>query len=189
MKTIKFKVEGTTPLMMNNPQTVNPFNSYTVALKELTAKRKKTEDDMENIFRLKFLASLYVDNDGHYIIPADHFHRSVISAAKEQKMGTKFMQSLFIYQDCLLDFPEKAMTPEQLWAEKSHVDVRDCVVQRARITACRAIFNKWSATVECWYDETQIDEADIVRFFNIAGIRHGIGTYRAKFGKFKAEKI
>ena len=42
MKTLRFKVVGTQPLMLNNNQTVNPFNEYAKKLKEFTSKRKKT---------------------------------------------------------------------------------------------------------------------------------------------------
>jgi len=49
MKKIKFQIEGTQPLMLNNNQVVNPFNKYTKMLKPLTAKKKKTEADMTAI--------------------------------------------------------------------------------------------------------------------------------------------
>lgn len=190
MKTIKFRIEGTQPLMTNNPQTVNPFNEYTKALKVLTAKRKRTEDDQLKIFRLKFAASLYIKGDGTYYIPCDHFHKSVCDAAKEQKMGTKFKQSFFVYTDCPLEFPDKDKDPDRLFDEcKQYVDVRDAGIKGDRIPACRAIFPRWSTTVECFYDESQIDESDIIRFMEIAGLRKGVGTYRIKFGRFKATKI
>lgn len=188
MKKLTFKVEGTQPLMLNNAQVVNPFNKYTVALKPLTAKKKKTEEDMEQIYKLQFESSLYIKN-GVYIIPADHFWKSVCTAAKEQKLGKKFEQSFQIYDDCVLNFPEKDMTPAELFAEKSHVDIRDGVIMgRSRVPVCRAIFPKWSTLVEAWYDETQIDEKDIVMIFEIAGLRYGVGTYRQRFGKFTAKK-
>lgn len=188
MKKVVFKVVGTQPLMLNNSQVVNPFNKYTLALKPLTAKKKKTEDDMNEIYRLQFESSLYMKGDT-YIIPGDHFWKSVCCAAKEQKLGKKFEQSFQIMEDCVLEFPEKNMTPKELYDEKSHVDVRDCVIMgRSRVPACRAIFVEWSTTVECWYDEKQLDEKDIVAIMEIAGLRYGVGTYRKKYGRFSAEK-
>ena len=44
---------GVCPLMLNNPQTVNPMNEYSKALKELTSKRSKTDSDQNEIFHLK----------------------------------------------------------------------------------------------------------------------------------------
>ena len=82
------------------------------------------------------------------------------------------------------------MTPKELYDEKSHVDIRDGVIMgRSRVPVCRAIFVEWSTTVECWYDETQLDKADIIRVFDIAGLRYGVGTYRKKYGRFSAKEI
>lgn len=186
---IKFRFEGTQPLMLNNAQTVNPFNEYTKKLKPLTAKRNKTEEDDLEICRLKFNASLYFDNNGRYIIPANNVWKSICTAAKELKMGPRFEKSFMVYQDSLLDFPEKDMTPDELWKEGSHVDIRDCSVKKNRINACRAIFTQWAIDVECMFDESQINKEDVLHVVNIAGLRYGIGTYRLKFGRFKATEI
>ena len=56
MKSIKFRITGTCPLMLNNPQTVNPMNEYSKALKELTSKRTKTDEDQNEIFHLKYIS-------------------------------------------------------------------------------------------------------------------------------------
>lgn len=41
MKTISFKLVGVSPLMLNNPRTVSPFDAYTKEIATLTSKRKK----------------------------------------------------------------------------------------------------------------------------------------------------
>lgn len=41
MKTISFKLVGVSPLMLNNPRTVSPFDAYSKQISGLTAKRKK----------------------------------------------------------------------------------------------------------------------------------------------------
>lgn len=189
MKKIKLHIEGTQPLMLNNNQVVNPFNRYTKMLKPLTAKKKKSEDDMVEIYRLQFESSLYMKGDV-YIIPSDHFWKSVCSAAKEEKKGKKFEQSFNIFEDCVLDFPEKNMSPDELYKNGEHVDIRIGVLNgRSSVPVCRAIFNEWKTIVDCFYDETQIDKDDILRFFDIAGKRYGIGTYRKKFGRFSVKEI
>ncbi len=188
MKTIKFKVTGTTALMLNNPQTVNPFNEYSKLLKPLTSKRTKTEDDLMEISRIKFLSSLYVNN-GVYIIPAQHFEKSVIEAAKERKLGKKFERSFRIFNDCPLDFKDKDKTPDQLYEIGIYVDVRSVGIKNVKITTTRAIIPEWSSTVECFYDETQIDEKDISEMFAISGLRYGIGTYRRLYGKYEIKKM
>lgn len=187
MKTLKFKVTGTTALMLNNPQTVNPFNEYSKQLKPLTSKRTKTEDDLMEISRIKFLSSLYV-NGGVYIIPSHHFEQSIIEAAKERKLGKKFERSFRIFNDCPLDFKDKDKTPEELYGLGFYVDIRAVGIKNVKITTTRAIIPEWSTVVECFYDETQIDEKDIIEIFTIAGLRYGVGTYRRLYGKYEIKK-
>lgn len=189
MKSIKLSIKGTQPLMLSNNQVVNPFNKYTKLLKPLTSKKKKTEEDMIEIYRLQFESSLYMNGDV-YIIPLDHFWKSVCTAAKEQKLGKKFEQSLHIFEDCVLDFPEKDMSPDELYKEGSHVDIRVGVIGgRSSVPVCRAIFAEWSTTLECYYDDSQLDKDEILRFFEIAGLRYGVGTYRKKYGRFSVKEI
>ena len=188
-KRAKFKVTGVTPLMHNNPQTVNPLNDYAKKLKVLTSKRTKTEDDLEEISHIKFLSCLYQNQDGVYIIPAEHFERSIINSAKERKLGKKFEQSFHIFSDVALDFKDKDKTPEELYQIGSYLDIRIVGIKNSKITTTRAIFNEWSATVECDFDETQIDERDLIEVFTNAGLRHGIGTFRRNFGKYSIQKI
>ncbi|MGM9733844.1 MAG: hypothetical protein ACI3YT_06965, partial [Prevotella sp.] len=180
MKTLKFKIVGTQPLMLNNNQTVNPFNEYAKKLKEFTSKRKKTEEDMMALYGLQFESSLYLASDKKtYIIPADHFWKSVCTAAKEVKLGKKFEQSFQIFDDCVLDFPEKSLSPVELYEEGSHVDIRvGTIMGKSKVPVCRAIFNDWQTEVTCHFDESQIDEKDIIKMFEVAGLRYGVGTYR-----------
>ena len=189
MKKIRVKIEGTQPLMLNNNQVVNPFNKYTKMLKPLTSKKKKTDEDMVEIYRLQFESSLYMKGDT-YIIPLDHFWKSVCTAAKEQKLGKRFEQSLQIFEDSVLDFPEKEMSPDELYKDGTHVDIRVGVIGgRSSVPVCRAIFNEWSTTVEAYFDESQLDKEEVLRFFEIAGQRYGVGTYRKKFGRFSVKEI
>ena len=187
MKVLRFKVKGTTALMLNNPQTVNPFNEYSRLLKPITSKRTKTEDDLMEISRIKFLSSLYVNN-GVYVIPSQHFEQSVVNAAKERKLGKKIERSFRIFSDCPIDFKDKDKTPDQLYEIGSYVDIRAVGIKNVKITTTRAIIPEWSTTVDCYYDESQLDEKDIKELFDIAGQRYGVGTYRSLYGKFEIIK-
>lgn len=187
MKSIKFRIIGTMPLMLNNPRTVNPFDEYSKAMKEITAKRKKTDDDQEQLMKLKFLASLYVNNKGEYFIPSEHI--AMIAAAKEKKLGAKFVRSMQVVGDSILHFKDDKKTPEQLYELGIYTDVRAVGIMKAKVITARAIIPEWSFDTEIWYDESQLDESDIVSAVEIGGLRYGVGTYRKRFGRFKAEKI
>lgn len=188
MKQLKLKITGTTPLMLNNPQTVNPFNEYSKLLKPLTSKRTKTEEDLMEISRIKFLSCLYVNN-GAYVIPSCHFENSVINAAKERKLGKKFERSFHIFNDCPLDFKDKNKSPEQLYEIGKYVDIRAVGIKNVKITTTRAIISEWGSMIDCYYDESQLDEKEVIEIFDIAGLRYGVGTYRRMYGHFKVEEI
>lgn len=190
MKKLVFEVKGTTPLMLGNPQTVNPFNDYAKAIKEITAKRKKTEEDTLELFRLKWLSSVYWNAEIGYYIPSSHFLKTIESAAKEMKMGKKIIQSLIIPEDSVLEFKHSGIEPKDLYnSNPEYIDIRDGVIQRARVSVVRMIVNSWKTKVALWFDENQLDEGDIVRFFENAGLRFGVGTYRQRYGKFVVKKL
>lgn len=187
MKTIKFQITGETALMLNNPQTVNPVNEYSKLLKPLTSKRTKTDDDQEEISKIKFQASLYRTKDGVYYIPATHFEQSLVSAAKERKLGAKFERNVRIFADCPLEFKDKNKSPEELYNIGTYVDVRAVGIKGVKIVTTRAIFPEWSTSVEVMFDETQVNEKEVRDVMEIAGQRYGVGTYRRLYGRFTAK--
>ena len=113
MKTISFKLVGVSPLMLNNPRTVSPFDDYAKAISSLTSKRRKTEEDQLEICRLKFLASLYLNTKGEYYIPSSHIMQAVKCAAKEIRLGAKVERSL------------RMICPGGSWSGRRGVSVRD----------------------------------------------------------------
>ena len=191
MKTIKFEMMGICPLMLNNAEIVNPFSSIAKQLKKLTSKRTKTDEDQEEIMHLKFLASVYLNNKGQYILPANMIMACIVSAAKERKNGAKFYRSAFVRNDALLQFPENGCTPEELYqnfAEK-YVDIRPVGIKGSKIPASRFIIPEWSVEVEMDYDESMINDEEMWDAIETAGLRYGIGTYRQRYGRFEARLI
>lgn len=191
MQSIKFRMTGVCPLMLNNPQTVNPMNEYAKALKELTSKRSKTDDDQNEIFHLKFLASCYVNNKGQYIIPANMIFKSFESGAKENKLGAKFRQSVFVTEDCLLKFDENGCNPEELWQNWSekYVDIRPVGIQKQKIVTARMIVPEWSLEGELEFDESQLNKSEVWLAMTNAGLRYGIGTYRQCYGRYDVVEV
>lgn len=185
MQSISFRIEGTSPLMVNNPRTVNPFDEYSKLLKPLTSKRTKSDEDMLEISRIKFLASLYRDQyDKKYILPAQNFEQSVIEAARERKLGKKFERSFRVFDDAELVFPDMYKTPQELYELGIYVDVRAVGIKDVKIPTTRAIFPEWSASFIAYYDETQLNESEVRECIEVAGLRYGVGTYRRKYGRY-----
>lgn len=201
MRVIKFHVTGTCPLMLNNPATVNPLNKFSKALKPLTSKRVKTDENQAELAKLKFFASLYADKPigldgkwenevGRYILPADHFWRAIQCAGQENKIGKKIERSLEVWHDAVLEFPDKDKSPKQLYEiGEPYVDTRAVGIKNVKIITTRALIPNWSCDVDIMYDETQLNKKEIINAFQVAGLRYGVGTYRRKFGRFEIKEI
>ncbi len=69
---IKANLIGISTLLMHNGRLANPTDKWTKALKEVTSKKKKTEEDHLEIKKMEWRASLYMDEDETFVgIPSD----------------------------------------------------------------------------------------------------------------------
>ena len=189
METITLKIQGTSALMLNAPTTVNPFSEFSKMLKPLTSKRTKTDDDLLEISRIKFLASFYIEN-GRYVLPAQNVEQSVIEAARERKLGKKFERSFRIYDTPDLHFEDEDKTPEELYEIGKYVDVRPVGIQKVKIPTTRVIIpTPWHVIVNCVYDPDVLNHDEVIQCAQIAGLRYGVGTYRRCYGRYSIEEI
>lgn len=189
MRTIQFKITGASPLLMHDDKTANPLNEYSKKLKALTSKRKKTDDDLLEIARIEWEASLYYTKQKGYFIKGDCFAASFLEAAKSKKLGTAFKQAVSIPDDPMLVFPHMKLTPDKLFDKLQYVDMRTVKVMRNKVMRCRPIFNDWSCEVTVFFDETRLDELEIEQIVAHAAQYIGVCDYRPKYGRFTAERI
>ena len=63
MRTVRMTLVGTQTLMMSNPVMANPLHPLARKVSAVAAKRKKTEEDHLEIQYLKWLGSLYFDDE------------------------------------------------------------------------------------------------------------------------------
>lgn len=189
MKTLRFKITGASPLLMHDDKTANPLNEYSKKMKAITSKRKKTDDDLLELAKIEWEASLYYTEDKGYFIKGDCFAASFLAAAKSKKLGTAFKQSVSIPEDPMLVFPQMKLSPDKLFEKSQYVDMRTVKVMRNKVMRCRPIFNEWSCEVMLFYDETRLDEAEIEQIVEYAAQYIGVCDYRPKYGRFTAERI
>src|SRR3546814_19161856 len=85
MEIFKQKFVGKSPLMMHPDRLANPQNPATKAHKELTGKRKKTDDDHLAIAKSEFIAGAYWDEKEGFYIPGQNFDATFRS--EERRVG------------------------------------------------------------------------------------------------------
>jgi hypothetical protein len=192
MKQINIRLQGVSPLLQSNDRLADPLNPLTIKHKELTSKRKKTEDDHWLIARSQWEGLLYWNDAVGVIMPTQNIRAAMIGGGKLNKLGMALKRGTIMFDDYVpLDYGKK-LTIEQLW-EGDYKDVRSVVVSQARVMAYRPKFPQWSLSVNFQYDENVLDENQIMQSLDNAGQFIGIGGFRPEkggpFGRFTVSKL
>lgn len=191
--------KGTRPLVMHNGQSASPLHPYSKAMKTISSKRKKTDDDHEELARLGFESSLYYDpplvpngaNDGGGIgpyIPIQNLYISLIYGARIIKLGKSIERGVAPCGFMLPLIYEGPRDVKALWGngESKYVDIRPVRVGQSKVDRCRAIFPNWLIEAEFIIDPKIIDYEQFEEVAKLAGQMIGIGDYRLMYGRFDA---
>lgn len=187
MKQIKVKITGTSPLLMHADTFANPLHPMTKAHKELTSKRKKTDEDHEAIARSEFISSCYWNESGGFHIPGQNLDACLINAAKLQKLGVKFKQGVQVLEDELSLKEKLPATPAALWDDGGYTDARGVKVGTAKIIRYRPLIRTWNTEATVVFNPDVVNEGEVKKALEDAGALIGLGDYRPRFGRFKVE--
>jgi hypothetical protein len=189
MKSIEITIKGTTPLLMNSNQGVNPLHPLTRQMKTLTAKRKRTEDDDTEILHLKWQLGLYWIEGVGVCVPSVNVEAMFRDAAKTVRKGTiaKQQSAIVVKPDHIpLIFDGNEMTPDDLWNDPNnkYADVKVGRIKGSSVMLCRPRFTNWALTFKVQFNETKFDLAEIISLFELAGREVGLCDYRGRYGMF-----
>jgi hypothetical protein len=179
--------EGTAPLLMHNSRLANPLDPASKALKKVTGKRNKTDEDHAEMARLEFLGGLYIDPDIGPYIPGENIWRCLWDAAKKYKMGVKVKEGVFITTDVNpLGYtgPRDAV---KLWADENFRHMASVKVGTSRTMRCRPTFTEWRVSADGILDPALLEPSDLESIAETAGSLIGLGDWRPRFGRFVAE--
>jgi hypothetical protein len=182
MKSVTFKIKGLTPCIMHSGAMADPLNEYSKAMRDVSGKRKKTEDDHLEMARIEFIGSLYIE-DNRVVWPSINLESMIIAAAKKSKQGSAAKAAIIVHESAPLEYAGPK-DPAALFADKQFVDRRAVVVQMSRVMRTRPIFRQWGLTFTVSYHEDLLDEKDIRKFVEVAGREVGLSDFRPKFGQF-----
>jgi len=191
LKTQKFRLKGQVPLIMHNGQLAHPLNPYAKAVREIAAKRKKTDADFEEMSHLEFLGSFYLTDDGVPCIPA-HVIRGALmgkgGASRKQRMGKNAELGIFITGNFPLEY-DGPKDPEKMWKDgKFRFDSLE-KIQNSKIARTRPIIKDWSLVVEVTYNEDFVNPDTVEYLMIIAGNECGLCERRPTYGRFSVEKL
>jgi hypothetical protein len=185
MEMLNIRITGTSPLMMHSDRLANPLLPETKAHKELTGKRKKTDDDHLAIARSEFVSGAYFDEKTGFFVPGQNFDATFWAGAKLQKLGVHWKRGAMVMTDkAKLEF-DGPDTPAKLWEDTRFVDCRGVKVGQAKIMRYRPIFLDWAVTLEVVVNPDVLDLKEAKKAISDAGKLIGVCEYRPRFGRFE----
>ena len=191
---IKVRLTGIAPTLMHNNQACNPLNPYAKAMKTITGKRKKSDDDFNELAKIEWESGLYFTPELGPFIPATNVEGMLRDAAKKLKLGTAIKQSVRVFP---LEIPLNYKGPRDLEGLKKiafsgvkvdgedFFDSRPVKVGMSTINRTRPRFNKWSIDIEIVADDTVFNVDDIIQILTIAGTKICLSDYRPRYGAFE----
>lgn len=196
--TVKVRIDGVQPMLMHSNQTCNPLNKFAKAMKAITGKRKKTDEDYEALSKIEWEAGLYFTPELGPFVPSINVEGMLRDAAKKLKKGTDVKQSVRVFP---LEIPLGYNGPRDLEGLKKiafsgdkvngedFFDSRGVGVNQSTVMRTRPRFNKWWVEFDIIADDTIFNMDDIVQILAIAGSKIGLSDYRPRYGTFEFKII
>jgi len=181
------------PLILRNGHLADPLNCWAKAIKKISSKKTKTDEDHEEMSRLDFIGGLYIIDKGVLVIPSDNIEMMVGEAARKLKLGKEVKSSLTCMEDAPIIFTGP-QDPEKLYRYKDGMHRHRALVglgtgKKTKVLRCRPKFPVWALEFSVT-TETEFLPVDQVRqFLDIAATRTGFMERRPKYRRFIVEKF
>lgn len=184
-KTLSFKIIGVVPLLMHNGQLADPLNEFSRKMRELSSKRDKTDADFQELGRLEWFGSLYLEK-GKPCLPGEVLEAALVAAARKQKKGKQAQAGIICPQNYPLTY-NGARKIEDLWTDQDYQRRDGVRVQQNRVIRTRPIFKEWSCKIQVQYDDGLLNEQEVKHIVRVSGEVIGVGDWRPKFGRFRVD--
>lgn len=184
LKSALFEIEGKAPLICHNARLSDPLDKWTIAVAEISSKRKKTIADHMEMAHREFLGSLYLGENGTPVIPGGNIERMLRDAAAKSKRGKDIQAGVLVTDEIPIVY-DGPKDPEKLWQDEKFRFRASCKVGTSRVMRTRPWFPEWSLAFEVLYDDTLLNQTAIEEFVELAGSIIGLGDWRPKHGRFE----
>lgn len=191
IRTAKVSVTGVTPLLQNNPQTVDRFNPFARRMAQINAKKtRRTDDDYLELRAIEVEAKLYFD-DGVYV-PSSWLAEAVATAAfKVAKISRADIRgAMFTTEDRVpLAYrdSDKVKTIADIVKNPAFHIALTLPQGQVRVVKAFPIFHQWSFSTMLEFDDKIIDPDSLTRIVQHTAKYGGFGDFRPKFGRAVAE--
>ena len=192
METLNFKVVGAGSLLMNNPQSVDPFNSYAKAKKVITGKRTKTEEDLLKLRKLDVESKIYMNDTLGVYVPTSWVMAALAQTSfKKVKIAKKELRSGVFCDETktklIYDGMDKVKSKEDISGNEFFFNTMLLKQGQVKIAKSTPIFNDWSFQTSLTYDPSVIDRDTLVNILEYCCNYGGFGDFRPTFGRARLE--
>jgi hypothetical protein len=183
-KTIRVKIKGTAPLLLNNGRQADPLWDIMIQLKELTSIKNKTPEIHRKIADLSWRACLYVDQDERVIMPGINFEASIRNGAKKSKLGKSIQAGLMVVNDALIQYDGSKDINVLVSDERFRLT---CGVkqQNKRLMKTRPLFSNWACEYIIRYNPDLLTEKQVEKSIVDAGLYCGLGDWLPRYGRYE----
>lgn len=188
-------VTGISPLLQNNPQTVDPFNHYAKAKKAITNKRTaKTDDDLLELGNLETESKLYFDDEIGVYIPATWITEAIICTGfSVAKIGRAKMRGGLFATKPKIKLKYRSMNKVKTITDVvTNPEFRHRMLLKqgqVRVPKDAPIFHDWSFETAVEFDDTVVDMGSLRRIVERSAKYGGFGDFRPTFGRANAEML
>lgn len=188
-------VSGISPLLQNNPQTVDPFNHYAKAKKAITNKRTaKTDDDLIELGNLETESKIYFDDEIGVYVPATWITEAIICTGfSVAKIGRAKMRGGLFATEPKIKLKYRGMAKVKTITDVvMNPEFRHRMLLKqgqVRVPKDAPIFHDWSFETMVEFDDTVVDLGSLRRIVERSAKYGGFGDFRPTFGRATAEVV
>lgn len=193
IKEVTFTITGTTPLLMNNPQCVDRFNSYARDIAKINSKgKRRTDEDYLEVRDLEIAAKIYWDKHLGIYVPTRWVAAALAKVSFNQAKISKaaFRGGVFLDGDKMeLSYRGKSKIKGAIDIVKNH-DFRHLMLLpqgQVRVAKVSPIFHNWSFSGGLEFDDKIIDSDTLENLLKYSAHYGGFGDFRPTFGRGEAE--
>ncbi|MCF7995782.1 MAG: hypothetical protein K9L88_13185 [Chromatiaceae bacterium] len=193
IQTLSATITGVSPLLQNNPQTVDRFNKYAKAMARINSKKtKRTDDDYHELRDIEIRAKIHFDDDMGIFVPESWVTAAIaknsfrtVKTSKDDIRGAVFVTQPRLplnYRD-----KNKVKKPEDIVANEVFRINLTLKQGQQRVVKAAPIFHDWSFAFDLEFDDKIIDPQSLQYVIEYSAKYGGFGDFRPTFGRASAE--
>lgn len=197
MKEIRAKLVGLAPQIQHNGELADPLNPWVRAMKKLHSKpaKQKTDDDINELYRLEFYGSLYTDKpiaptgnmDAKVVWPSANIEALIRDGAKKSRQGKQVQAGAFCQDEFFYLQYDGPKNVADMWDDGRFHFIRTAKVNNSRVRRSRPRFSNWSLEISITIMPDVVDEEVIRDSLTVAGQLIGLSDWKPKYGRFEVE--